>query len=437
MRIQNNITAQNSHRQYGINNIRIGKDVEKLSSGYRVNRAADDAAGLAISEKMRTQIRGLSMASRNSQDGVSLVQTAEGAMQAAHDIMQRMRELAVQSANGTNDDAVDRNALNLEFQQLNNELLQIQDTVKFNDMTVFESDFTLQTGANSGDTTEFSIGRLATVDDTFFVLKAFDEPDTRLPPLGDALPGEPDWGQWPLSSSLHWAAFFNFNPDGIYSEEFVELCITHYIESLLPTPPPPFVGDPNDPTDRENARILLGNLIPEIAVGADADAWAWWGQHTDPGGTTWWDGSWAVVNGQLYPNGENDISNPIIREAARTILADDAWVAALGQNSIVNFHSGIATMEDARTTLNAMTVTINELSITRASLGAIQNRLEYKIQNLDNSTENLGAAESRIRDVDMAKQMTEFTKNNILFQASTAMLAQANALPQGVLQLLG
>jgi len=263
MRIQNNITAQNSHRQYNINNGNIGKNVEKLSSGYRVNRAADDAAGLAISEKMRTQIRGLNMASRNSQDGVSLVQTAEGAMQSAHNIMQRMRELAVQSRNGTNDDAVDRNALNLEFSQLNNELSQIESTVKFNDMTVFSRTFTLQSGANSGDITVFSIGSLA---------------------------------------------------------------------------------------------------VPTASV------------STEP---------------------------------------------------------------DAALAIHEMTEKINALSINRATLGAIQNRLEFKIQNLDNSAENLAAAESRIRDADMAKMMTEFTKNNILFQASTAMLAQANALPQGVLQLLG
>jgi len=263
MRIQNNITAQNSHRQYGLNNVNIGKNVEKLSSGYRVNRAADDAAGLAISEKMRTQIRGLNMASRNSQDGISLVQTAEGAMQAAHDIMQRMRELAVQSANGTNDDSVDRKALNLEFSQLNNELSQIESTVKFNDMSIFKRTFTLQSGANEGDTTIFTIGGLVA-------------------PIAD-------------------------------------------IESL----------------------------------------------------------------------------------------------------------------SAASSAITKMTESINSLSINRATLGAIQNRLEFKIQNLDNSAENLAAAESRIRDVDMAKMMTEFTKNNILFQASTAMLAQANALPQGVLQLLG
>ncbi|MCL2474483.1 MAG: flagellin [Alphaproteobacteria bacterium] len=263
MRINNNIAAINSHRQYGINNLAIGKNVEKLSSGFRVNRAADDAAGLAISEKMRTQIRGLNMASKNSQDGISLVQTAEGAMQIAHNIMQRMRELAVQSRNGTNDNTVDRNALNLEFSQLDAEISQIANTVKFNDMTVFGQTFTIQSGANSADITVFS------------------------------------------------------------------------------------------------------------------------------------------VSGLVSPGGD------------------------------ISFENGAATA------MGQLTDRINTLSTNRAILGAMQNRLEFKIQNLDNSAENLQAAESRIRDVDMAKMMTEFTKNSILFQASTAMVAQANALPQSVLQLLG
>ncbi|MDR2599301.1 MAG: flagellin [Oscillospiraceae bacterium] len=265
MRINNNITAINSHRQYTTNNLSIGKNVEKLSSGFRVNRAADDAAGLAISEKMRTQIRGLNMASKNSQDAISLVQTAEGALQTAHNIMQRMRELAVQSASGTNDTAVDRAALDLEFAQLTNEIGQIATSVKFNDMTVFSTDtFTIQSGANSRDITTFSIGTLA-----------------------------------------------------------------------------------------------------------------------------------ATAGLRVHQQ------------------------------------------SDASVAISTLTRDINSLSMDRARLGAIQNRLEFKIQNLDNSAENLAAAESRIRDVDMAKMMTDFTKNNILFQASTAMLAQANAIPQGVLQLLG
>ena len=263
MRINNNITAINSHRQYTINNGSIGKNVEKLSSGFRVNRAGDDAAGLAISEKMRTQIRGLNMASKNSQDGISLVQTAEGAMQVAHNIMQRMRELAVQARNGTNDTTVDKPALQLEYDQLTQEITQIAQTVKFNDMTVFGLEFTIQSGANAIDITTFSVSSLSG-------------------PSGD-----------------------------------------------------------------------------------------------------------------------------------------------------------ISTETGAAAAMDLLTTEINNLSTNRAILGAIQNRLEFKIQNLDNSAENLQAAESRIRDVDMAKMMTEFTKNNILFQASTSMLAQANALPQSVLQLLG
>ena len=263
MRIANNITAVNSHRQYGINNANIGKNVEKLSSGYRVNRAADDAAGLAISEKMRTQIRGLNMASKNSQDAISLVQTAEGAMQSAHNIMQRMRELAVQSANGTNV-TLDRQALDLEFQQLADELTQVESTFTFNELKLFSDMFTVQSGANEGHVTTFSVGSI------------------------------------------------------------------------------------------------------------------------------------------------NLVSN---------------------QN--------ISSIGGASVAITAINSAINTLSLTRAQLGAVQNRLEFKIQNLDNTAENLQAAESRIRDADMAKMMTEFTKNNILFQASTAMLAQANALPQGVLQLLG
>jgi len=267
MRINNNITALNSHRNYGINAGRLGGNVEVLSSGLRVNRAADDAAGLAISEKMRTQIRGLNQASRNSQDGISLVQTAEGAMQSAHDIMQRMRELAVQSANGTLDgdglDGIDRRALDLEFQELRSEIDQIESTVLFNGMTIFGETFSLQSGANEADITTFDVSNMIEV---------------------------------------------------------------------------------------------LGNIESQAAASA-----------------------------------------------------------AIGE------------LDEA----------INSLSLNRALLGAVQNRLEFKIANLDNSAENLQAAESRIRDADMAAMMTEFTRNQILFQASTAMLAQANALPQGVLQLLG
>jgi flagellin len=275
MRINNNITAINSHRQYGINNRALSRNVETLSSGFRVNRAGDDAAGLAISEKMRSQIRGLNMASRNSQDAISLVQTAEGGMQTVQDILQRMRELAVQSASDTNQNVLDREALQAEFDQLRKEINEIANTTEFNERSLLNGDFattplTIQAGANANQVLTINIGALTA------------------------------------------------GPAG----------------------------------------LNIGALT-------------------------------------------------------------------------------VANRPDASAAIGSISRAIDAVSMQRANIGAMQNRLEFKIQNLDNQAENIAAAESRIRDVDMARAMTDFTRNNILFQASTAMLAQANALPQGVLQLLG
>ncbi|MCL2392512.1 MAG: flagellin [Oscillospiraceae bacterium] len=302
MRINNNITAINSHRQYGINSGNIGKNMEKLSSGFRVNRAADDAAGLAISEKMRAQIRGLNMASKNSQDAVSLVQTAEGGMQTIQDILQRMRELAVQSASDTNQNEVDREALQLELVQLGDEIDQIASTTEFNRMQLL---------------------------------------------------------------------------DGSRAAE-----------------------DPNI-TDVDH----LGHLT--IQAGAN---------HSQ---------TMTIAIGAMSSSG----LGVIVADAADTLPTDatDLSDGEINISSRVNAEETIKRIDDA----------LNCVSMQRAQLGAFQNRLEFKIQNLNNQAENVSAAESRIRDADMAKMMTEFTKNNILFQASTAMLAQANSLPQSVLQLLG
>jgi len=309
MRINNNITAINSHRQYNINNTRMGKNMERLSSGFRVNRAADDAAGLAISEKMRAQIRGLNQASRNSQDAISLVQTAEGGMQTIQDILQRMRELTVQAGNETNNnraDQIDLDALQAEFDQLIDEIDQIAETTEFNAMPLLHGpsdeygntegllgtrDFVMQVGANARQTMSVSIGSMSA-----FSLR-----------------------------------------------------------------------------------------IAGLRSGFDIDT--------------------------------NELGT------AQGIGTRDG---ALTSQSIAR-----------TTTLQRIDAALNSVSMARANLGAYQNRLEFKIQNLNNQAENVAAAESRIRDADMALMMTEFTKNNILFQASTAMLAQANTLPQSVLQLLG
>ncbi len=306
MRINNNIAAMNTHRQYGINNSQISKSTEKLSSGFRINRAGDDAAGLAISEKMRAQIRGLQMASKNSQDAISLVQTAEGALQETHNILQRMRELAVQSASDSNETSIDRAALQAEFRQLQAEIDDTASKTKFNDMGVIDGSFStatkafyVQTGANAGDYLAITIGNMNTT----------------------------------------------------------------------------------------TLNVAAGGVSASTVKTQD--------------------------------------NNPLVTESSLNLGA----ASAAGIN--------VATRTAASVAIKAVNTAINVVSTQRAKLGALQNRLQHKINNLDTSAENLSAAESRIRDIDMAKEMTNYTRWNILSQASTAMLAQANQAPQGVLQLLG
>lgn len=274
MRINHNLSAMNTQRQLSINNSEVARSTEKLSSGLRINRAGDDAAGLSISEKMRGQIRGLDMASRNAQDGISMIQTAEGSLNETHDILQRMRELAVQAANDTNV-SVDRDALNKEFAQLGKEISRISTNTEFNTKSLLNGSISavkLQVGANSGQTITVSLN---------------------------------------------------------------------------------FKG------------VTLSAVSKSVT-------------------------------------------------------------SSYSLNTQVSASKAITGINDQ----------IKLVSSGRSYLGAMQNRLEHTIKNLDNSSENLQAAESRIRDVDMAKEMMALSKNNILQQAAQAMLAQANQAPQGVLQLL-
>ncbi len=269
MIINHNMNALNAHRNMAFNTGNAGKSMEKLSSGLRINRAGDDAAGLAISEKMRAQIRGLDQAARNSQDGISLIQTAEGALNETHSILQRMRELAVQASNDTNVTA-DRSAIQTEINQLASEVTRIAEKTTFNNQVLLSGglgDLNIQTGANSGDITKITLSDM-------------------------------DAGSLTI--------------------------------------------DALDVSDNAKANAAITSVSAAISV----------------------------------------------------------------------------------------------VSTFRANLGAYQNRLEHTINNLNVNSENLTAAESRIRDVDMAKEMMIFSKNNILQQAAQAMLAQANQQPQGVLQLL-
>lgn len=272
MIIQHNMSAINTHRQLGVNAGNLGKNVEKLSSGYRINRAADDAAGLSISERMRAQIRGMEQASRNSQDGISLVQTAEGALQTVNNMLVRVKELATQAANGTYSATNDLKRINEELSELTKEIENIKDNTKFNGIKLLDG---------TAGTISLQIGQEA--------------------------------------SQVLGLNAASFNLSAVYN----------------------------------------------------------------------------AVNG---------------------------W--------------DLDTQVKATAVLSGIDAQINAVSSARSYLGANQNRLENTINNLNITSENLTAAESRIRDVDMAKEQMQFTKNNILTQAAQAMLAQANQLPQGVLQLL-
>ena len=291
MRVQHNIAALNSYRNLSGNNSAVSKNLEKLSSGYRINRAGDDAAGLAISEKMRAQITGLSTAQKNANDGISLIQTAEGALTEVHSMLNRMVELAQQSANGTYDNSTDRASLQAEMDALTKEIDRVSQGTNFNGKALLDDN---------------ENGKILTLQ------------------IGDS------------------------------SASYNQLAVT-----------------------------LRGMSATSLSI-----------QKAD---------SVSDAEGTTSANG-NGIS--------------------------------VESQKAASAAVSVIKAAINKVSEVRGQFGAVQNRLEHTINNLSVSEENMTAAESRIRDVDMAKEMMAYTKNNILVQASQAMLAQANQVPQGVLQLL-
>ncbi|PRR96821.1 flagellin [Bacillus sp. NMCN6] len=321
MRINHNIAALNTLNRLSANNGASQKNMEKLSSGLKINRAGDDAAGLAISEKMRGQIRGLEMASKNAQDGISLIQTAEGALTETHSILQRVRELVVQAGNtGTQDKNTDLQSIQDEIEALQEEVDGISNRTEFNGKKLLDGTFKGTPGTPA------------------------------IPPTD---PDDPDTG----------------------------------------TPAVPASG---------NALVFQigANATQQISVSIDKMSTDALGVKDDDGNVV---ANQAVKNIDVRKFADNDAK------------ADD-----------VGFDTQLSIVDAA----------VNQVSAQRGKLGAVQNRLEHTINNLGASAENLTAAESRIRDVDMAKEMSEFTKNNILSQASQAMLAQANQQPQNVLQLL-
>ena len=368
MRINNNIMAMNTHRQYAINNDNMSKSTAKLSSGYRINSAGDDAAGLAISEKMRAQIRGLNMASKNSEDAISLVQTAEGALEETQAILQRMRELATQSSSDTNESSVDRIALNEEYAQLISEIDDIATDTKFNDMALLDGTFGVSTvlDTDPANSTALGVAGVAGISVSGTAAGTYTITD--------------DGTDLTISDGTNTVEYAGGSlAAGAQTVDFAEFGITLTLGS----------GYVAGSINTETIEVAASGVGAQIQTGANQNETM----------------SISIANmgsGNLGVNGTNVLSR--------------------------------GSAESAITTVNSA---INEVSKERAKLGAMQNRLEHKINNLDTSSENLSSAESRIRDVDMAAEMTQYTQTSILVQAATSMLAQANSAPQSVLKLLG
>ena len=370
MVVQHNLTAMNSNRMLGITQSSQAKSTEKLSSGYKINRAADDAAGLSISEKMRKQIRGLTQASNNAQDGISAVQTAEGALTEVHDMLQRMNELAVKSANGTNS-ADDRTYIQNEVDQLVSEIDRVAETTKFNETYLLQggsSAETVGTNVTFGGAAVTAGSATTIADNSAFVVDG----DTTLTYSTTATDAQ-------LKAGTHYndkLAFANAVSKAANESK------TANISSVVIS----------DDGTTFTAYAKQKELAIDLHVGADSAS-------------------------------SNKIDLDIEAMTAKGIGVFDLKVNG---SDGTNATAAIDTIKEA----------IQRVSTQRSSLGAVQNRLEHTINNLDNVVENTTSAEASIRDTDMATEMVKYSNNNILAQAGQSMLAQANQSNQSVLALL-
>ena len=401
MRIQHNIAALNSYRNLTGNNNAVSKNLEKLSSGYRINRAGDDAAGLAISEKMRAQITGLNTAQKNAQDGVSLVQTAEGALTEVHSMLNRMVELADQSANGTYDNAVDRANLQKEIASLKDEIDRIADSTNFNGINLLDGSLSISTTSTLNATTT---GTKAAVDLKFTFADQFKGNDINVKLAHKAS------GKDQITATV--------GADGTITLE-MDATVDHSASAIKEALAK---ADTTAVKEKEDLAKMNSLLASATVTGAGTTGLA------NGDGFALETGKTTAAKGKSLTLQIGDTSADFNQMA---VSVGDMHGEALGIADI-----DISTQVGAQTAVDKIKSAINSVSSTRGDLGAIQNRLEHTINNLSVTSENMTAAESRIRDVDMANEMMAYTKNNILVQSSQAMLAQANQLPQGVLQLL-
>jgi flagellin len=464
MVVQHNMQAMNANRMLNVTTSSQAKSTEKLSSGYRINRAADDAAGLSISEKMRKQIRGLDQASTNAEDGVSAVQTAEGALTEVHSMLQRMNELAVQAANGTNS-VSDRDAIQAEIEQLTTEIDRVAQTTKFNETYLLK-------GSN-GSTTEYIEGHDAGLDYLTFVdgesvatLKmdltagksvtvagqvynviredGLDKLETVQKSVADGTSATV------IINGTTYTASTNADGETIYDAGTGSTYLAAELAAKIQDGTSVTVNDKtyiardyNDTLNKKASDIatqIETALVQANNIGvtkSDYNSSIKSTSNTGDGNDQKTIYKFEVNKGQkdvdnaltfnLHVGADADMTNKI------TVNIDTMNAAGLGIKDLnVSDDSGIA----ATYAIDVISNAISTVSAQRSALGAVQNRLEHTINNLDNVVENTTSAESRIRDTDMAEEMVEYSKNNILAQAGQSMLAQANQSTQGVLSLL-
>ena len=409
MVVQHNLSAMNANRMLNVTTSAQSKSTEKLSSGYKINRAADDAAGLSISEKMRKQIKGLTQASSNAQDGVSAVQTAEGALTEVHSMLQRMNELAVQSSNGTNSQT-DRKAIQDEIDQLSSEIDRVSETTKFNETYLLKGDATkttkatfMKSGYAIGGTALYKKGEdtaltsatlkeaLAKGEKIYTEKKDGDQDDSHL-----AVKGE------------HYAYVTKlYDADG---KEVSAENVAAGKKADGKTDADKYFTSSAADTGVTNKTTL------EVAKGATAGQSVSFTESTPVNGS---------ISFSLHVGADSAEDNKIV------VNIDSMSAAGIGVKGLK-----VDTEDDATAAIDRIAEAVQKVSSQRSTLGAVQNRLEHTIANLDNVVENTTSAESRIRDTDMAQEMVNYSKNNILAQAGQSMLAQANQSNQGVLSLL-
>ena len=451
MVVQHNLTAMNANRMLGITTGQQSKSSEKLASGYRINRAADDAAGLTISEKMRKQIRGLEQASTNAQDGISCVQTAEGALTEVHSMLQRMNELAVQASNGTLSNETDRQAIQDEIDQLVTEIDRVSETTKFNDIYLLKGDGE-EVKSSSTSAASIEIGYVSTI--TGENQLTWVTGGTTLYATKDGVSAE--------VTVDNYEEFFEINENGVAAKKDG---VAFYTDA------------PNDSNEfgaqLTEATITLSDYVKvESDLLYDKSSQSLVKEEDLKAGGTYFDANGKYLGGLAKYNSDatpalTEIGAEQIDNYVTVTRKDEETTNVMGSKALsLNLHvgaesaednkinvtiesmssagigvdvlkgTGVMTEEAATDAIDTISAAIQKVSSQRSALGAVQNRLEHTIANLDNVVENTTAAESRIRDTDMAEEMVEYSKNNILAQAGQSMLAQANTSTQGVLSLL-